>query len=107
MCAPEGEEKCTSKSEPKCPNHYSRCTGEDSSIELPYDTHPVDGDAYKSAAHLFYADIIEEKYQQKTYGFFCHECLKAYGLVTDKRMTLLSVIKERMAEATTAAAGFG
>ena len=88
------------------PEPLFQCAGDDSSIELPYDTHPADGDAYKGAAYLFYADIIDEGYQQKTSGFFCNECLEAYDLVTDERMTLLSVIKERMAEATTAAAGF-
>ena len=46
---------------------------------------------------------------QEKSGFFCERLprlLEAYDLVTDERMTLLSAIRERVADATTAAAGF-
>ena len=62
---------------------------------------PVEG-----AARFFYTDIVEEGSQQETSGFFCEACLGAYDLVTDERLTLLSVIKERVADATAAATGF-
>ena len=103
----------------KIPEPSFRCAGADSIFELPYETHPMEGNDYQGANRLFYADlinegaarffytdIIEEGSQQETSGFFCEACLEAYDLVTDKRMTLLSVIKERVADATTAAAGF-
>ena len=103
----------------KIPEPLFQCAGADSIIEQTYETHPVEGDAYQGANRLFYADlinegaarpfytgIIDEEHPHGTSGFFCDECLEAYGLVTDERMTLLSVIKERMVEATMSAAGF-
>ena len=88
------------------PKPLFRCAGADSSMEHLYENHPEDKNAHQGADGLLYANIIDEEYQQETSGFFCNECLEAYDLISDERMTLLSVIKERMADATTAAAGF-
>ena len=103
----------------KIPEPSFRCAGADSIIELPYETHPMEGDDYQKAnrlfyadlinegnARLFFADIIDEGSQQETSGFFCEGCLQAYELVTDERLTLLSAIRERVADATAAATGF-
>ena len=88
------------------PEPSFRCAGADSIIEHLYGNHPEDEYAQQAAIALFYADIIDEGSQQETSGFFCEDCLQAYDLVTDERMTLLSAIRERVADATTAAAGF-
>ena len=88
------------------PDPTFRCAGADSSIEHLYEIHPEDQNTHQGAANLFYADIIDEEYQQEASGFFCKECLEAYDLIADERMTLLSAIRERMADATAAAAGF-
>ena len=88
------------------PEPSFRCAGADSIIEHLYENHPEDEYAQQGAAALFYADIIDEGPQQETSGFFCEDCLEAYDLVTDERLTLLSAIRERVADATAAATGF-
>ena len=88
------------------PEPSFRCAGADSSIEHLYEIHPEDENAHQGATDLFYADIIDEEYQQEASGFFCNECLEKYDLIADERITLLSAIRERMADATAAAAGF-
>ena len=88
------------------PEPSFRCAGADSIIEHLYGNHPEDEYAHQGAADLFYADIIDEERQEKKSGFFCNDCIEAYDLVTDERLTLLSVIKERVADATAAATGF-
>ena len=88
------------------PEPSFRCAGADSIIEHLYENHPEDEYAQQAAIALFYADIIDEECQQEASGFFCQDCLEAYDLVVDERLTLLSAIRERVADATTAATGF-
>ena len=88
------------------PEPSFRCAGADSIIEQLYGNHPEDEYAHQGAANLFYANIRDDDYQQETSGFFCKDCLEAYDLMTDERPTLLSAIRERVADATTAATGF-
>ena len=103
---PKGEEKCTSRSKPKCPNHHSGAPGPIPAWNTSTQFTPRDENAHQGAADLFYADIIDEEYQQEASGFFCNECLEKYDLIADERITLLSAIRERMADAAAAAAGF-
>ena len=53
-----------------------------------------DTGGYRPPSELYHAELVEEDTQWN--GFFCQECLEAFGKKPGKRPSLLKVIEERI-----------
>ena len=56
-----------------------------------------DGGHYPPS-ELYYAELAEKETETEYRGFYCQECLSAFGKKTGRRTTLLEAIRNRMQE---------
>ncbi len=55
-------------------------------------------EGYRSPADLYYDELVEKETETEWRGFFCRDCIEAFGRKTANKTTLKQAIREQMEE---------
>ena len=82
------------------PDHPGfQCSGADSGFHDLESVHFGDDmGAIKEPGELWYAELVDEEYAMEGSGFLCEDCLKAVGLTSDGRPSLVEEMARRRKE---------
>ena len=81
------------------PEPHFQCAGIDFGAEALAEIHfRTDDGGYYPSSELYYAELAERKTETEYRGFYCEECLAAFGKKTGRRITLLQAAWDQMRE---------
>ena len=55
-------------------------------------------EGYRPPADLYYDELVERETETESHGFFCQDCIEAFGRKTTNKTTLKQAIREQMEE---------
>ena len=55
-------------------------------------------EGFRSPADLYYDELVEKETEAESHGFFCKDCIEAFGRKTTNKTTLKQAIREQMEE---------
>ena len=61
-------------------------------------------DGCRLPADLYYDELVEKETETELHGFFCQDCIEAFGGKTTNKTTLKQAIRERLRKAAAEAA---
>ena len=59
----------------------------------------INEDGCRLPADLYYDELVEKETETESHGFFCQDCIEAFGRKTTNKTTLKQAIREQMEEA--------
>ena len=58
----------------------------------------IQEDGCRLPADLYYDELVEKETETESHGFFCQDCIEAFGRKTTNKTTLKQAIREQMEE---------
>ena len=58
----------------------------------------INEDGCRLPADLYYDELVEKETKTESRGFFCQDCIEAFGRKTTNKTTLKQAIREQMEE---------
>ena len=81
------------------PEPCFQCAGIEFGAEALAEIHfRTDNGGYYPSSELYYAELVEKETEAECWGFYCEECLAAFGKKTGRRTTLLQVTWDQIRE---------